>query len=104
MSHLTVTQTRELLESLRGVVRDFAAAEDRLNKDFRAKIDATDPLSVLTYGQSTRGQSVPGAGPAAGGSLQDGMIGVRTPMQGTVISVAVSIGDAVPLGDRKSVV
>ncbi len=41
-SHLTVTQTRELLESLRGVVKDFAAAEDKLNKDFRAKTDATE--------------------------------------------------------------
>ena len=35
MSHLTVTQTRELLESLKGVVRDFAVAEEKLNKDFR---------------------------------------------------------------------
>jgi len=41
-SHLTVTQTRELLESLKGVVRDFAAAEEKLNKEFRAKIDATE--------------------------------------------------------------
>jgi hypothetical protein len=40
--HLTVTQTRELLESLRGMVKDFAAAEDKLNKEFRAKIDATE--------------------------------------------------------------
>lgn len=42
MSHLTVTQTRELLESLKGVVREFAAAEEKLNKEFRAKIDATE--------------------------------------------------------------
>jgi acetyl/propionyl-CoA carboxylase alpha subunit/acetyl-CoA carboxylase carboxyltransferase component len=80
--------------------RLYATVKDDGRRGARAgaKVDATDPLSVLTYGQSTRGQPVPGAGPAAGGSLQDGMIGVRTPMQGTVISVAVSIGDAVPLG------
>ncbi len=41
-SHLTVTQTRELLESLKGVVRDFAAGEEKLNKDFRVKINATE--------------------------------------------------------------
>jgi S-DNA-T family DNA segregation ATPase FtsK/SpoIIIE len=41
-SYLTVTQTRELLEGLRGVVKDFAAAEDKLNKEFRAKMDATE--------------------------------------------------------------
>jgi acetyl/propionyl-CoA carboxylase alpha subunit len=80
--------------------RLYATVKDDGRRGARAgaKVDATDPLSVLTYGQSTSGQPVPGAGPAAGGSLQDGMIGVRTPMQGTVISVAVSIGDAVPLG------
>jgi len=38
----TVTQVRELLDSLKGVVRDFASAEEKLNKDFRAKIDATE--------------------------------------------------------------
>lgn len=38
----TVTQVRELLESLRTVVREFAAAEDKLTKDFRTKIDATE--------------------------------------------------------------
>ena len=41
-SHLTVAQTRELLESLKSVVRDFAAAEEKLNKDFRVKINATE--------------------------------------------------------------
>jgi hypothetical protein len=42
VSHLTVTQTRELLESLKGVVKDFAAAEEKLSKEFRAKADATE--------------------------------------------------------------
>src|ERR1044072_3213485 len=40
-SHLTVTQTTELLESLRGIVRDFAASEEKLNRDFTAKTTAT---------------------------------------------------------------
>jgi hypothetical protein len=37
---LTVTQTTELLESLRGIVRDFAASEEKLNRDFVAKTAA----------------------------------------------------------------
>ena len=41
-SQLTVTQTRELLERLKGVVQEFAAAEEKLNKDFRQKTDATE--------------------------------------------------------------
>ncbi len=39
---LSVTQVRELVESLKGVMRDFAVAEEKLEKDFRAKIDATE--------------------------------------------------------------
>ena len=41
-SQLTVTQARELLESLKAAVQEGAAAEEKLNKDFRQKIDATE--------------------------------------------------------------
>jgi ABC-type multidrug transport system fused ATPase/permease subunit len=39
---LTVTQTRELIEGLKGAVQDFAAAEEKLNREFRQKVDATE--------------------------------------------------------------
>ena len=39
-SLLTVTQTIELLDSLKGTVRDFAAAEEKLNREFRTKSEA----------------------------------------------------------------
>jgi DNA segregation ATPase FtsK/SpoIIIE, S-DNA-T family len=39
---LTVTQARELLERLKATVQEFAAAEEKLNKDFRQKSDATE--------------------------------------------------------------
>lgn len=39
---LTVTQARELLERLKAVVQEFAAVEEKLNKDFRQKTDATE--------------------------------------------------------------
>ena len=38
--HAGVKQTLELLESLRGVVRDFAAREEKLEQDFQAKVRA----------------------------------------------------------------
>jgi DNA segregation ATPase FtsK/SpoIIIE, S-DNA-T family len=41
-SQLTVTQARELLERLKATVQEFAAAEEKLNKDFRQKTDATE--------------------------------------------------------------
>src|SRR6266576_6290014 len=40
-SQLTVTQTIELLDSLKDTVRDFAASEEKLVRDYRQKIDAT---------------------------------------------------------------
>ena len=38
--HLTVSETIELLDSLRDTVREFAAAEEKLNKEFRTRNDA----------------------------------------------------------------
>ena len=39
-SQLTVTETTELLNSLKGTVHDFAAAEEKLVREFRTKGDA----------------------------------------------------------------
>jgi len=39
---LTVTQARELLERLKATLEEFAAAEQKLNKDYRQKTDATE--------------------------------------------------------------
>jgi DNA segregation ATPase FtsK/SpoIIIE, S-DNA-T family len=41
-NQLTVSQARELLERLKGIVQEFAAAEEKLNKDFKQKIDLTE--------------------------------------------------------------
>ena len=68
-----------------------------------AKVDAADPLSVLAYGQAAREGQGPKAGPAGAEDLPDGMIAIRTPMQGTVISIAVAVGDAVPVGAEVAV-
>ena len=93
--------------------RLYATAKGDRKRGARAgaKVDAADPLSVLTYGQATRdgqGQNKglnkgPNAGPGAAEDLPDGMIAVRTPMQGTVISIAISVGDAVSAGAEVAV-
>ena len=85
--------------------RLYAAAKDDKKRGARAgaKVDAADPLSVLAYGQATRDRPGPTAGPADAEDLPDGMIAVRTPMQGTVISIAVAVGDAVPAGAEVAV-
>ena len=39
-SHLGVKETLELLESLKGLLREFAATEEKLNLQLRAKISS----------------------------------------------------------------
>ncbi len=62
-----------------------------------AKVDASDPLAVLAYGQAGRQGS---AEHADGGEaeLADGMLAVRAPLQGTIVSVSVDEGAVVTRG------
>ncbi len=93
--------------------RLYAAAKDDTKRGARigasigaragARVDATDPLSVLAYGQATRDRQQSNAGPVGAEDLPDGTIAIRTPMQGTVISIAVAVGDAVPAGAEVAV-
>ena len=41
-NQLTVTHARELLERIKVIVQEFAAAEEKLNKDFKQKTDLTE--------------------------------------------------------------
>src|SRR5437016_1057259 len=63
-----------------------------------AKVDPRDPLAVLVHGK-TAGAAPPTA--AAGEpAAPEGAVVVRAPMQGTVVAVDVSPGDAVPAGGQ----
>jgi acetyl/propionyl-CoA carboxylase alpha subunit/acetyl-CoA carboxylase carboxyltransferase component len=67
-----------------------------------AVVDSGDPLAVLDHGKSST--SAPGAGgtasPAAAPdpSAPPGSVAIRAPLQGTVVSVAVAVGDTVSAG------
>ncbi|WP_422002090.1 carboxyl transferase domain-containing protein [Reyranella sp.] len=59
-----------------------------------ARVDAVDPLAVLTFGKAV---------PAASGAVADeegpeGTVPVKAPMQGTIVSLSVAEGDAVAAG------
>ncbi|NNL86485.1 MAG: ATP-grasp domain-containing protein [Myxococcales bacterium] len=59
-----------------------------------ARIDSADPLAVLAHGKSEGAASRPlDLGPEG-----EGLGVLRAPMQGTIVSVAVSVGDAVARG------
>ncbi|MFO1162254.1 MAG: carboxyl transferase domain-containing protein [Reyranellaceae bacterium] len=85
--------------------RRYAAAKEDKKRGARAgaKVDTLDPLAVLAYGQASRERQGPNTGPLGAEDLPDGTIAVRTPMQGTVISIAIAIGDAVPAGAEVAV-
>jgi acetyl/propionyl-CoA carboxylase alpha subunit/acetyl-CoA carboxylase carboxyltransferase component len=57
-----------------------------------ARVDARDPLAVLAHGKTQSG-----ARPTSAAFASDGTV-VRAPMQGTIVAVDVSAGDAVPAG------
>jgi acetyl/propionyl-CoA carboxylase alpha subunit/acetyl-CoA carboxylase carboxyltransferase component len=70
-----------------------------------ARIDSSDPLAVLDHGREPAGASTlgaPGVDPRATqpdeGGVPEGALAVRAPVQGTVVSVDVSEGDAVRRG------
>ena len=73
-----------------------------------AKIDAVDPLAVLAHG---KGEGAPAALPAqapAPAALDDivgpeGSSALRAPLQGTIVSLAVQVGDAVRAGQTVAI-
>src|SRR6266436_4861677 len=62
-----------------------------------AKVDPRDPLAVLVHGKTA--SAAPPAMPAEP-AAPEGTVVVRAPMQGTVVAVDVSPGDAVPAGGQ----
>ncbi|MGE3916419.1 MAG: carboxyl transferase domain-containing protein, partial [Hyphomicrobiaceae bacterium] len=67
-----------------------------------ARVDAVDPLAVLAYGQAQRAATASEAPPARQ-EAPDGMLAVRAPLQGTVLSLAVEEGTAVAKGAQLAV-
>jgi acetyl/propionyl-CoA carboxylase alpha subunit/acetyl-CoA carboxylase carboxyltransferase component len=82
----------------------FAPAAEAGGRSGRAgaKVDNVDPLAVLSFGQAAASGSASG-GRGAAGEPAEGMIAVRTPLQGTILSVAVAEGDTVPRGTQLAV-
>lgn len=66
-----------------------------------ARIDGTDPLAVLAYGQDQKGAHTDHSHTIE--DAPDGMAPVRSPLQGTVVSVAVAVGDTVARGAELAV-
>ncbi len=67
-----------------------------------ANVDANDPLAVLAYGQAQR--QGPSGQREDETALGDGMLAIRVPLQGTVVSLEVTEGSAVARGAQLAVI
>lgn len=64
------------------------------------KLDTIDPLAVLEVGREARGAKGTAAATSDDGAGPDGTVGVRAPMQGTVVEISVAEGDPVAAGQQ----
>ncbi len=71
-----------------------------------AKIDSSDPLAVLAHGKSANGSLATASAPVGLARTRpaiaapEGTVAVEAPMQGTIVSIDVSEGDAVHRGQQ----
>lgn len=71
-----------------------------------ARVDAIDPLAVLSFGKTSTGTHSPSSPPPPEGGAKvmspppegEGWVAVPAPMQGTIVNLSVKEGDAVALG------
>ncbi|MFY0614470.1 MAG: carbamoyl-phosphate synthase large subunit [Hyphomicrobiaceae bacterium] len=68
-----------------------------------AKLDDADPLAVLAYGQAARATDTHVPQHSTSDEPAAGLIGVRAPLQGTIVTVSVAAGDAVRRGTQLAV-
>ncbi len=79
-----------------GPLRFFASTPAASGAAFAgARVDARDPLAVLDYG---RERSVAPDAVAESDSVPDGLVAVRAPLQGTIVSIDVRDGELVSSG------
>ena len=68
-----------------------------------ARVDPRDPLAVLVHGKSGHGPTAPAPAPAplpaAELQIPDGMVAVRAPTLGTIVSLSVKEGASVAAGE-----
>jgi acetyl/propionyl-CoA carboxylase alpha subunit/acetyl-CoA carboxylase carboxyltransferase component len=85
----------------------FVAREERRGPG--ARIDNSDPLAVLVHGKSDGPSAAPAVQPAPQVDVldeargPDGTLPLRAPLQGTVISLAAEVGQAVRAGQTVAV-
>ncbi|MGI9476791.1 MAG: carboxyl transferase domain-containing protein [Hyphomicrobiaceae bacterium] len=63
-----------------------------------ATIDNADPLAVLTFGQTSQPLDQQGQQYGADDEVPAGLLGVRAPLQGTIVALSVAAGDVVRRG------
>ncbi len=65
-----------------------------------AQVDTSDPLALFTHDQQAKIAEEPSAAADMDLVGPDGSVGLPAPIQGTIVSVAVAVGDAVAAGTQ----
>ena len=90
------------------VVAAGSSDQDRGDGFAGAQIDTSDPLALFNHDRDLRAARSPGVQDDIGGtpdlSGPDGSVGIPAPIQGTIISVHVVVGDTVSRGDQLVVI
>jgi acetyl/propionyl-CoA carboxylase alpha subunit/acetyl-CoA carboxylase carboxyltransferase component len=68
-----------------------------------ASLDSADPLAVLAYGQENRSKDEVSNNSSSNDEVAAGLIGIRAPLQGTIVALAVASGDVVRRGAQLAV-
>ena len=87
----------ELLNSANPEPRFFSTEEQTVAARAGARVDTADPLAVLSYGKSGAPAPAPSNSRTrpASADMSDGSTPLLAPMQGTIVSIDVAVGDAV---------
>ena len=92
---------QENAASLCAQAAEFSPAE-KPRRQGGAKLESADPLAVLEHGKRNADIAPPPAAPpghAAGMAGPEGTTCIPVPLQGTLVSIAVAVGDTVREGD-----
>ena len=75
-------------------------SSNRTNPRAGASINNADPLAVLTFGQTAQSVDQRDNQISSDQDVPDGLLGMRAPLQGTIVDLSVAVGDSVQRGEQ----
>ena len=100
-----VDQQMTLLAAPSQARERFVSAQGNTGDGFAgARVDTSDPLALFAHDAAIKASQPETATDMAKATGPDGSVGVSSPIQGTIVSIDVAVGDEVRLGQALAVV